>query len=96
MSSQPVDRWDEIRHATYWSPRAHLSGARSAPAVVVVATRYGGVYEGGMFAAIPADWLQADAFGQDTECGDWWHAHGHKAGVGATPDAALQDWYEKR
>ena len=59
--------------------------------VTIVATRYGGSYEGGKWAAfnldledIPPGWDYGDA-----EAEEWWMVPPVPVAVGATPDAAL-------
>jgi hypothetical protein len=61
--------------------------------VTIVQTRYGGIYEGGTWAAfrVHPEQLPADAFGGDIVCVPWWADFGKAVGVGATPDAALAD-----
>jgi hypothetical protein len=67
---------------------------------VITETRYGGVYEGGPWAAFgvesPAS-VPTEAFGGDPCAVDWWDNPTVPVGVGTTPDAsfarlrALQD-----
>ncbi|MEA2660566.1 MAG: hypothetical protein QOH08_138 [Chloroflexota bacterium] len=61
--------------------------------VTIVQTRYGGIYEGGRWAAflLRPEELPTDAFGGDIVCVPWWADFGDAVGVGATPDAALAD-----
>ena len=65
--------------------------------VTIVQTRYGGVYEGGAWAAFPLrpHNLPDDAFGSDVTCVTWWGERAAGVGVGATPDAALADLQAK-
>jgi len=60
--------------------------------VVIVETRYGGVYEGGPWAAFSVathDALPADAFGGDPEACGWWGHPTVPVGVGDSPSEAL-------
>lgn len=70
--------------------------------VTIVTTRYGGTYEGGKWAAFPesADTLPGeDDFepavyewqGTDPDLETWWDEHRDHIGLGATPQAALDD-----
>lgn len=84
--------WQAIAEASYgneWSDPP-------TPKICVVATRYGGGYEGGRFAAIPVGEIDGSAFGQDLDAAAWWDKHEAEVGVGRTPDAALIDWHAKR
>ena len=61
--------------------------------VTIIATRYGGIYEGGAWAAFPvrAETIPPDAVGDDVTCATWWEVYGTTVGIGATPNAALAD-----
>ena len=65
------------------------------PRIVVVPTRYCGVYEGGPFAALDVDDLESEAFGQDLPASSWWDMNKHRVGIGDSPDKALLDWHAK-
>lgn len=59
--------------------------------ITIVRTRYSGVYEGGVWAAVacePQD-LPEQALGSDVECASWWGERRGEVGVGATPEDAL-------
>ena len=59
---------------------------------VIIKCRYGGIYEGGEWAAFPCDpdQIPESAQGDDRECEAWWKAPTLAAGVGTTPDEALR------
>ena len=61
--------------------------------VTIIATRYGGIYEGGEWAAFPLHPVQvpAEAIADDVTCSTWWEQFGSSVGVGDTPAAALAD-----
>lgn len=61
--------------------------------VTIVKTRYGGVYEGGTWAAFDRepDELPPGWDGDDMTCSAWWGANGERFGVGPTPEAALAE-----
>ena len=61
--------------------------------VTIVQTRYGGIYEGGAWAAFLShpEEIPPDAFGGDSVCVSWWSDFVYAVGVGATPDTALAD-----
>jgi hypothetical protein len=61
--------------------------------VTIIATRYGGIYEGGAWAAFPvgAERIPPLAISDDSTCVTWWADYGNAVGVGATPNAALAD-----
>ncbi len=61
--------------------------------VTIVQTRYGGIYEGGAWAAFLSrpEEIPPDAFGGDSVCVSWWSDFVYAVGVGATPDSALAD-----
>lgn len=61
--------------------------------VTIIATRYGGTYERGLWAAFPisAERVPQDAVADDVTCAAWWADFGTTVGVGVTPDAALAD-----
>lgn len=63
--------------------------------LTIVQTRYSGIYEGGKWAAFPADPndLPEGAFDGDVDCSIWWLEHGADVGIGNTPDAALIDYH---
>lgn len=58
--------------------------------MTITETRYGGVYEGGKWAAfdLEPDMIPPDAFGGDPECWAWWDEHGAGVGTGDTPQEA--------
>lgn len=59
--------------------------------ITVFMTRYGGVYEGGTWAAIrcePQD-VPADALGDDVSAMRWWEENRQHVGVGDGPASAL-------
>lgn len=89
-----MESWRDVTFAAY-AYAFNRDRSAEGPGVVVVPTRYGGCYEGGAFAAIDVRDLTSDAFGQDTEAGDWWHDNADRVGVGATPTDALLDWHAK-
>lgn len=60
--------------------------------IVIFQSRYGGVYEGGLWFAVeqcdnPTETLLG-AHGDDEECVEWFTEHDHAVGVGATPNEA--------
>lgn len=61
--------------------------------VTIIATRYGGTYEGGRWAAFNMDYesIPEEAMGSDIACAAWWGHFGGGVGVGSTPDEALSD-----
>ena len=61
--------------------------------VTIIATRYGGIYEGGEWAAFPLhpEQVPDDARADDITCPTWWEQYARFVGVGVTPDAALAD-----
>ncbi|MEV0149702.1 MULTISPECIES: hypothetical protein [unclassified Nonomuraea] len=61
--------------------------------VTIVATRHGGRYEGGKFAAFPLEaWdLPRDAYAGDRIASEWWDNNTSPVGVGDTPDEALKN-----
>jgi hypothetical protein len=61
--------------------------------VTIIQTRYGGIYEGGPWAAfnLYPEQVPDDAVGGDIVCAPWWADFGKAVGVGTTPDAALAD-----
>lgn len=94
MSSIDRTYWRDVHEATYrrgWTIDKPYTG----PCVVVIGTRYGGAYEGGLFTAMPREDLSSAAFGEDCAAADWWHENAGRVGIGSTPDLALKDWYEK-
>jgi hypothetical protein len=91
MSDHIVDLWPSIACAAYGDPFAE----KPRPRIVIVATRYQGIYEGGRFAALPLAALESSAFGQDCAAAAWWDLHAPTVGVGETPSLALADWYRK-
>lgn len=61
--------------------------------IVITETRYGGVYEGGPWAAFSVSDLAAvpgDAFSGDPFASGWWDAPSVPVGVGDSPDEALE------
>jgi hypothetical protein len=66
----------------------HASGV-----VVITETRYGGVYEGGPWAAFSVagfDSVPGDAFGGDIYANDWWDKPTVPVAAGDSPDQALE------
>jgi hypothetical protein len=61
--------------------------------ITIIATRYGGIYEGGEWAAFPLhpDQVPDDSVADDATCAAWWDQFADAVGVGQTPDAALSD-----
>ena len=60
--------------------------------IVITETRYGGVYEGGPWAAFslsPPGTPPDEAFSGDTYACDWWDQPTVPVGVGDSPDEAL-------
>ena len=59
--------------------------------ITIVATRYQGGYEGGVWAALPVypQELPEAAMGDDLDCQKWWDTPPFAVGLGATPDRAL-------
>lgn len=60
--------------------------------IVILETRYGGVYEGGSWAAFSVSSHEAvpeDAFGGDPEACGWWGNPTVPVGVGDSPNEAL-------
>jgi len=60
--------------------------------IIIFQSRYGGVYEGGLWFAIeqcddPTETLLG-AYGDDDECVAWFTENDHAVGVGATPNEA--------
>ena len=72
---------------------AHAIAANRLYPVTIVQTRYGGIYEGGAWAAFLShpEEIPPDAFGGDSVCVSWWSDFVYAVGVGATPDSALAD-----
>ncbi len=65
--------------------------ARRVYPCVVIATRYSGFYEGGLWAAFhcyPEEVPEA-AIGGDVECVEWWLQPTVTVAVGASPDQAV-------
>lgn len=62
--------------------------------ITIVATRYGGVYEGGKFAAFnqyPYE-IHIDAMGDDGDASYFWNSYdAEKVGRGNTPGSAMVD-----
>lgn len=78
-----------------------ITVARVEPAnrypVTIVAARYGGVYEPGLWLAfacypdaLPSDWNAGDG-----ACADFWRLCRHEIGGGDSPDDALADLLRK-
>ena len=66
--------------------------------ITVVATRYGGSYEGGLWAAFNArPWeVPTAAMGDDIACMTWWSEENKaRTGLGFNPDAAVADLKQK-
>lgn len=63
--------------------------------VVIIAARYGGVYEGGRWLAFTCydGQIPHAATGDDITCATWWStsAEAKKVGRGDTPNEALMD-----
>lgn len=61
--------------------------------VTITRTRYGGAYEGGAWAAFHnyPDQLPQGWDGDDITAANWWAENSWRAGVGATPEKALDD-----
>jgi hypothetical protein len=59
--------------------------------LTIISTRYGGGYEGGLWAAFPLrpEEIPLEATGDDIECQDWWEDPPVAVGLGATPDRAV-------
>lgn len=91
-SEVPHQLWQAIQTEAYGNPWV----TPKRPRICVVSARYGGGYEGGRFVAIPVEYLDSAAFGEDCACSEWWQVHEREVGAGATPDEALLNWYEKR
>lgn len=66
--------------------------------VTIIKTRYGGVYEGGQWAAFNLDTEQVPpaVTGDDITCAHWWGQFGVGVGLGSTPSEAYEDFKEKR
>lgn len=66
--------------------------------VTIIRTRYGGVYEGGVWAAfaLRPDRVPPEATGDDRACMVWWEEYGAGVGLGATPERALADLERKQ
>lgn len=60
--------------------------------ITIIATRYGGAYEGGEWAAfnLYPEEVPAGATDLDSECDAWWRFPTHAVGVGSTPKKALK------
>ena len=88
MPSSPLHR---LRAKAAWLSLLRVS-ADLYP-VTIVQTRYGGIYEGGAWAAFLShpEEIPPDAFGGDSVCVSWWSDFVYAVGVGATPDSALAD-----
>lgn len=91
----------EDRHKPRWAS-VILCEANGTPwmyPVTIITVRYGGVYEGGPWAAFhcyPED-MPGAVTGDDTECSAWWADHKDSAylGVGKTPELALKALTER-
>lgn len=62
--------------------------------LTVIRTRYGGSYEGGMYAAFPVEFHRIPhvAVGDDTTCSMFWASPASRfIGVGGTPLKAIDD-----
>lgn len=73
--------------------------------IMVVQSRYSGVYEGGNWHAIPnadAGWMWSEGyadylFGGDEDAVEFWHSEeAEQVGRGGTPNAAVLDLIERR
>jgi hypothetical protein len=66
--------------------------------VTIIRTRYGGAYEGGVWAAFPvrADRVPPETTGDDRACMVWWEEYGAGVGLGATPESAVADLENKQ
>jgi hypothetical protein len=89
----------KTRDARVVEPAVDLDPELSEPLypVTILMTRYGGVYEGGAWAAFPLYPVKvpSEAFADDVTCATWWEEFAHAVGVGETPDAALADLESK-
>lgn len=65
--------------------------SRSLWPVTVIKTRYGGTYEGGVWAAfnLEPDNIPDAVMGDDVSCARWWSEHQDGVGVGATAQEAI-------
>lgn len=60
--------------------------------VAIFESRYGGIYEGGCWFAVPeCESVPHGAHGDDSECAIWFSDNVHKVGIGATPNEALKN-----
>ena len=61
--------------------------------LTIILTRYGGVYEGGEYAAFNCypNQIPRAAQGDDISCSQWWEANSDLVGVGDTAEDALAD-----
>jgi hypothetical protein len=66
--------------------------------VTIIRTRYGGIYEGGEWAAFPlhADQVPDDVVGDDVTCATWWEQFADAVGVGDTRSSAGRSRGEER
>ena len=72
--------------------RTAASALHDLGVVVITETRYGGVYEGGPWAAFSVsrlDSVPGEAFGGDTYALDWWDRPTIPVGAGDSPDEAF-------
>lgn len=67
--------------------------ARELWPLTVIASRYGGTYEGGLFVAFhTTPWeVPEGAMDSDIECAEFYRHNSHQIGVGSTPQAAIDD-----
>ena len=64
--------------------------------ITIFMTRYGGTFEGGVWAALPLDFVDdmaalEDAQGGDYDCQEFWLNPPCPVGVGDGPESALAD-----
>jgi hypothetical protein len=62
---------------------------------VVTPSRYGGVYEGGLWIAYPGESVPYGATSGDTVVASWFLKNDWKCGAGADPSAAVADLIAK-
>lgn len=59
--------------------------------ITVISVRYGGIYEGGRWAALPLRPAEVppEATGNDVECQGWWERPPLAVGLDTSPDRAV-------
>jgi hypothetical protein len=79
---------EQLEEALAERPRR---GRHDLTPITIVATRYSGGYEGGVWAALPVHPREVPepATGDDPDCQTWWERPPFAVGLGATPDRAL-------